>query len=371
MKLAMLLNFSPRKLGSFEDWLLALAEGAQKRGHRLDFFGRVPVHPDFAAALAGFGTRWQLADTLERAPRAAVRKLSRYEVLYLNMVSVRHPLALLCYAAWPARVLIADHTSGVALPGGPVKQLARRMLDRLTMARVGAIAGVSEYVRMRDQRHFHLPRRRVRTIYNGVDLARFSPSDRLGNPPVILAVANLIRHKGLHHLVEAFARIDRPARLRIAGDGPEAPALEEQARALGVAGSVEFLGLRDDIDRLLRECDVFVHPAVWAEAFGLTIAEAMATGRPVVASAIGGIPELIDHGVTGLLVTPGNPAALARALDRLIADAELREGLGRNARRRVEERFDLHQSVNEHLRFCERFARSRPIGVPSTLPPEL
>jgi glycosyltransferase involved in cell wall biosynthesis len=370
MKLAVLLNFAPRKLGSFEAWLLGLAEQARADGQRLDFFGRAPVHPEFARALARQDTRWNLADSLERAPSEAVRRLAKYDVLYLNLVSVRHPLALLCYAAFPARVLIADHSSGVELEGGRAKQLARTLLDRLTMARVGAIAGVSEYVRVRDQRHFGLPSPRVHTIYNGVDLARFSPAKGRGDPPMVFAAAHLIRHKGLHLLVDAFAQLRHPARLRIAGDGPEAPVLRRQAARLGIAERVQFLGLRDDVDRLLRECEVFVHPATWGEAFGLTVAEAMACGRSVVASAIGGIPELIEHGVSGILVPPGDAAALTRELERLIADPSLRERLGRSARQRVEQKFDIDASVRAHLRFCEAFARRQPIGVPSLLAPE-
>ena len=96
-----------------------------------------------------------------------------------------------------------------------------------------------------------------------------------------------------------------------------------------------------------------MHPAVWEEAFGLTIAEAMAAGRAVVASRTGGIPELVEDGVSGLLVPPGDPEGLARALDLLANRPALRRQLGSNARARAQQRFSLEQCAREHVRWCE------------------
>jgi glycosyltransferase involved in cell wall biosynthesis len=144
----------------------------------------------------------------------------------------------------------------------------------------------------------------------------------------------------------------------VIGDGPETPRLGALAAELGIGERVQLLGLRDDVAEVLQAADVFVHPAVWGEAFGLTIAEAMAAGLPVVASRVGGIPELVTHGETGLLVPPGDAGALAGALNLLAADAQERARLGANARRRVLERFDLQTSVRAHLGLCEEAAAS-------------
>src|SRR4051812_39632748 len=118
-------------------------------------------------------------------------------------------------------------------------------------------------------------------------------------------------------------------RLRIVGDGPELEALQTLARDLGISARVSFEGLRDDVDAVMQETDIFVHPAVWDEAFGLTIAEAMACENSVIATRAGGIPEIIEHEKSGLLVTPGSAQEIAVALNRLASSALLREQFGK------------------------------------------
>jgi len=124
----------------------------------------------------------------------------------------------------------------------------------------------------------------------------------------------------------------------LAGEGPERAGLEALATELGIAERVHFLGYRDDIPQLLAACDVFALPSLY-EGSSLAVLEAMAAGRPVVSSAIGGTDELIDDGVDGLLVAPGDTAGLAGALRRLLDDAELRKSFAERARRRVERDF--------------------------------
>jgi glycosyltransferase involved in cell wall biosynthesis len=111
------------------------------------------------------------------------------------------------------------------------------------------------------------------------------------------------------------------------------------------------------VDALLHRADVFVHPATWEEAFGLTLVEAMASARPVIASRVGGIPEIVEDGVSGRLVTPGDPVALRAALDELVSSPELRERLAKHGRARVVERFSMDRCVRAHLDFLERFCR--------------
>jgi glycosyltransferase involved in cell wall biosynthesis len=156
------------------------------------------------------------------------------------------------------------------------------------------------------------------------------------------------------HLLAAVAALgDQRVTLSVVGDGPERPRLERLAADLGIEDRTEFLGLRDDVDELLRRSDLFVHPAIWGEAFGLTITEAMASGCPVVASNVGGIPELIEDGITGLLVPPADDEALRKAIARLIDDRDLRHRLSVQARARVLERFGLEQCVQAHVEWCE------------------
>lgn len=376
MRIAVLINLAPRKLGSLEGWLVALCDEARRRGYAVDVFGREPIHPQVQATLGALGVGWKTVDWLESSPLRAVRRLAAYDVLHVNMFQPRTPVALMAYAAWPARVLMVDHSSGPmpgTIQGSAARNVLRRAADRVSMGRVDHLAGVSNYVRDRDQRRFDLPSNRVRTLYNGVDMARFAPRREASSPPdetTMVAVAHLIPEKGVDTLLHAVAqmRFSRTP-LTLVGDGPEAGRLQALAEQLGIASRVRFAGVRDDIPELMDAADIFVHPARWAEAFGLSIAEAMSMERGVVASRVGGIPELIEHGRSGLLVPPGDVAALAAALDFLVQRPEERLRLARSARRRVHERFSLEACVAAHLGWMEE-ALALPPRVPRAEQPE-
>jgi glycosyltransferase involved in cell wall biosynthesis len=136
------------------------------------------------------------------------------------------------------------------------------------------------------------------------------------------------------------------AQLLIAGEGSGLDELRTLAASFGPAESrISFTGHRDDIAAITAALDVSVLPS-HREAQGLVIIEAMAAGRPVVASAVGGIPEMIQDGVTGLLVPPGDPAALARAIVRVLQDAKLAERLGRAGQALVRGRFDVGEMLD-------------------------
>ncbi len=360
LRVAVLMNLAPRKLGSFEAWLVALAAEALARGHRLDIFGREPVHPSIAKQLRMLGVGWNKIAVLERRKVAAVQRLRRdYDVLHINLFSRRDAIPLIAYAAWPACVLLVTRIA-VRDPAAPPRPPVYRLLDRLTLRRVTSVAAVSNYVRDQVIDRFHIHARKVRTIYNGIDAERFHPPSR--TPPRagavrVLAAGNLHPWKGMDHLFRAVASLDRGAvHLSIAGDGQEESTLRSLARTLGLEKDVEFLGLRSDLDELLRETDIFVHPVVAQEAFGLAVAEAMASGCAVIASRIGGLPELIEDGTSGLLVPPGDENAIAAALGRLVASPAERERLGVNARLRVADHFSLSRCVREHLDWCEEMA---------------
>ena len=144
-------------------------------------------------------------------------------------------------------------------------------------------------------------------------------------------------------LLRAFARISethRVVRLLLVGDGPLRRQHEELARSLSLQDRVEFLGWRSraEVSRLLRDCEIFVLPSR-SEPFGVVVAEALACQKAVVASAVGGIPEIIENGRTGVLVEPDHPAALARELLALLEDGSLRKSLGHAGYQRVVECF--------------------------------
>lgn len=173
---------------------------------------------------------------------------------------------------------------------------------------------------------FAIPARKIEYLPNGVDVSRFA-AGRLRRstapasprrPPRVITVARLAEQKGHCHLIAAVPLVPE-AHFLLVGDGPDRAALEEQARTLGVADRVQFLGGRDDIPELLSEADVFVLPSLF-EGLPIAVLEAMAAGTPVVATAIGGTDEIVAHDETGLLVPPADPSALAAAIRSVLDD---------------------------------------------------
>ena len=197
-------------------------------------------------------------------------------------------------------------------------------------------------------------------IYNGADEERFFPSQDAQSiraefgmdkkDPVVGTVSSLTPHKGHHDLLRAASLVleEIPSvKYLLVGDGPLRERLEEQAKKANIHSSVIFTGEREDIPEVLSLMDVFVLPSSSREGLGLAIIEAMAAGKPVVATEIGGIPEVVKDGETGLLVAPGNPEALARATLRLLRDPNAARVMGEQGRIRFEEKFTKNRMVRE------------------------
>ncbi|MCM2374830.1 GT4 family glycosyltransferase PelF [Aporhodopirellula aestuarii] len=195
---------------------------------------------------------------------------------------------------------------------------------------------------------------RTSTICNGVDLSRFENVGPRADGPVTL-VARLSEEKDVANLIRAMAiAIDssKALRLRIIGDGSERAKLETLTQSLGLERVVEFLGRRSDVADLLAQASVFVLPSR-SEGISLTLLEAMARGLPVVATSVGGTPEVVVDGETGLLVPAGDVVALADAIVELNQHAEAAAEMGRQGRKRVEQHFTIERMVHEYERLYE------------------
>jgi glycosyltransferase involved in cell wall biosynthesis len=156
------------------------------------------------------------------------------------------------------------------------------------------------------------------TVHNGIELDRFArPREPHGGPPVVVTVSVLRPAKGIEVLLEAAKRVEN-ATFLIIGDGPMRAEWTALAARLGVADRIRWAGHRRDVDQLLAGCDLFVHPSL-DDAFPTVLLEALAAGLPIVASRVGGIPEIVDDGVTGTLVAPGDAEALANAIREELA----------------------------------------------------
>jgi glycosyltransferase involved in cell wall biosynthesis len=210
---------------------------------------------------------------------------------------------------------------------------------------------------------------RIVTIHEGIDVERIARTEPASvhaelwlpaHAPVVGSIGALVEHKGHRHLIDAAAIVVRQvpdARFVVFGEGPLRPALEQQIRHLHLEKHVFLPGFRPDVIGFLKRFDLFVMCSEM-EGLGTSILDAMAAGRPVVGTRTGGIPEVVDDGVTGILVPPSDPHALAAAISMLLEDPAARERMGAAGWTRVRERFTMERMVEDTRRlYRELLAR--------------
>jgi L-malate glycosyltransferase len=255
--------------------------------------------------------------------------------MYANIFGL--PAATL--ARVPVRV---GSRRGIVSPTQPgllhLQRVAYRMAHKIVANSDAAAAAL---------RHEGVAPSKVVVIPNGIDLGEEPPPRRRDHPPVITTVANLRQGKGHDVLLHAAIEVTRAwpdAIFQFVGDGPLRASLEQQAASAGLGDHVRFLGHRDDVGDILTASDLFAFPS-FMEAFPNGVMEAMASGLPVVATKVGGIPELVQHGRNGLLVPPGDSAALAGAILRMLGSPADADEYGRAARKTIAARYSFERMV--------------------------
>lgn len=261
------------------------------------------------------------------------------------------------------------------------ERLLGPVIERLSHAVLGVAFGQVPYL----VNDLGIPGHKIRVIRNGVDPAEYSPSGRraarggevarqlgIADDDDVVGILAVLRTEKDHATflragAEVVARHPR-ARLLVVGDGPLRPELEALATELGLGDRVVFAGMRSDVDEMLRLVDVTVLSSYTIECFPFAILESMTAGIPSVCTAIGGLPEMIDHGHTGLLVPPRDPRGLADAVVALLEDPERRRRMGDAARARLESHFSLDLCVAETERVLTALAASHGRGREGRLP---
>jgi glycosyltransferase involved in cell wall biosynthesis len=328
------------------------------------------------------------------AARAVVREGARHDVLVVRATRVLGLPGLVAGRASGLGVVlqpeINGELSGEAWTWG--KSWAEGLAGRLARAAMAsrnrwlrdadAFVAMSTAIRA-EMIGAGVPAERVAVIPHGVDTGRFRPATaeergalrrELGLPAGVLAVysGRLLRGKGLECLLEAFGRVaaDAPALVLVLLGSGESQALSVEqslrrdAAASGLSSRVVFAGRVERVEAYLRAADLFVFPSVF-EALGIALVEAAACGLPAVASRTGGIVDVVDHGGSGTLVAPGDPAGLAAALRELGTDVRLRSEMGRRARERALARFDERDSL---ARYRALFREVTPRRASSSSP---
>ena len=303
-----------------------------------------------------------------------VRLIVRYKI---QVVNIHYPNDCFCYFAlcrWmlSLKVVVSAHGADFFPDGKPrcsytyASKLLLRASDRVvtpSLAYLRDFGGV--FPRLKERLTF---------IHNGVDLdeLRRPETDTIspcGEKPYVLCIAQHVQKKGLDVLLHAFKRLQRqglPHKLVLVGDGPLRPLLEDLAQSLGIGRGVAFLGKkgRAEVTALLYGCEIVVLPSR-SEPFGIALIEGMACGKPVVASKIGGIPEIIEDGKNGILVEPDNPTALADALLTILTDGKLAAIIANHGQATVHGRFTVERTGAAYEKLFADLLGDRP-GEPAS-----
>ena len=353
-------------IGGAEILLHGLAESLTERGHEITLW---------APTVRGKNNRVAARYRLCRYARPSSKRFGTRQTLPRLLLETwgRRPHVLHCHGAYPAGfvgaafkrltstpLVIRPHGSDI-LSGEWIDRdprLAERMRRALLTADAVVAQGDSLAQRLRT---LGVPAGRLWVIHNGVRLADSEP----GPPPhelSVLAMGSLTPKKGFDVLLQAFRLVRRRmpgARLTIAGDGPEGPQLAALASSLGIADAVAFPGLVTGKAKpaLLAQTRVFVSSSR-REPFANANLEAMAAGRPIVATRVGGNVEMVEDEVSGLLVEPEDPDGMAKAILRLLEDRERATLMGRAARRRAEA-FSWDEMVNRYEALYRELATAR------------
>jgi glycosyltransferase involved in cell wall biosynthesis len=347
--------------GGAERMLVHLAEAMVRRGHHV-----VPVGPENGCGWLADQLRHVGIDSkvyrLRRAvdPRCAVDLARLFTGMRVD-VAHSHEFSMAVYGAAATRLARVPHI--ITMHGGKYfdAKSRRRVALRWAFRASHHVIAVSEATRADLEERLKLNGLHISVIHNGVpeqagDRERIRVELGLGrSDPLILAVGNLYGVKGHDVLIHALSRLPPGLdwHLAIAGRGPEEIRLRELAGRLALSQRIHLLGYRSDAADLMAAADIFAMPSR-SEGLPLAVLEAMFARLPIVASAVGGIPDALG-GAGGLLVPPGDPDALAEALTRLLADADLRESLGESAAAMAAGRFSVEAMADAYER-CYRDA---------------
>ena len=300
--------------------------------------------------------------TLALASKMAdVARMKQLQILHVHYAIPFAAAALLARQIVPElnlKVVTTLHGTDVTLVGNnpslkPVTTLAIEYSD--------AVTAVSCFLKKETYRHFQL-KKDVQVIYNFIDPDRHDRPISPCIPPhdcpeqlTLMHISNFRSVKRVGDVIKVFARVAEKleSRLIMVGDGPDSGLAVQMARDLGVADRVKFIGVVDDVAPLLKAANLLLLPSV-TESFGLVALEAMASGVPVIASNVGGLPEVVEHGRSGFLVPVGDVDKMAEYAIQILSDCSMYTAFSKAGRKRAVAFFDYHNIVPQYEALYER-----------------
>ncbi len=352
-------------IGGSERHLLTLLPALAARGLEVSFVGLdlagdgpEPFYAELERAQIPFERIAAAHDLSPRTPARLRRIVTREkpDLLHTHLV---HAETYGTLAAGRTPIVATKHNDD------PFRAGAFRFVERALARRSKRVICITEALARFNRDVVGLPAAKLRVVRYGMDApprawASDPPVSLPANARVLLAVSRLVPQKGLDVAVRALPTIcvaEPNAILVVLGEGPERESLTRLARSLGVEHALRLPGHLGDVTRWLEQSALFVHPARW-EGFGLVLLEAMLAGRAVVASNVSAVPEIVEDGVTGVLVAPDDPSALARSVSDLLADPARAAALGTAALTRARSAFSVERMATDTIAVYEEALRS-------------
>jgi glycosyltransferase involved in cell wall biosynthesis len=297
----------------------------------------------------------------------ALFKKYRPTIVHTHLGGIIYAFVLAMKYRTPVRVHTLHNIAPLEMGTGPSRRV-RLLAFRYRIGSFVPVAIAKEVARTFETLYGY---RNPPLIPNGIPVHDFTPNPTVRasvrqslqcepSSVIFIHIGRFFYQKNHELLINAFAHIQLrvPVELWLVGDGELRETVQHQVSAMGVENRVRFLGVRSDIPDLLRAADVFVFPSRW-EGNPLSVMEAMAAGLPVVATAVGGVPELVEDGVSGILVPNEDLEGLTTAMQRMAQNPDLREQMGRAARCRAVERFDIRQTVRAYEALYEEILQRK------------
>jgi len=368
------INLNPRKLGTLEEYCLALSEELTLRGHSslLAFSHPPPKWLNERFYSVGADVISIELNNILATGLALLKTARRYKVdiIHGTFIPLFSLLNMFMHFSCARGIILSDQTSRYAENIGPYKSLMRYVKNKILASCVDLIIADAKFIRDKLVLENYVNPTKVITLYNGVNLSRFRPSQDgesirrefniRPDTAVVTTVAFAIPEKGLDTYLRAAREVLKEVRntvFFVVGDGPLLDSLKQLSSELGIATRVVFTGLRNDTEAILAATDVAVLLSTWGEAFSFAMLEAMASGKALVASDKGAIPEAVDDGRTGFLVPAGNYGATAEAIIKLLRDRNLLATMGKAAREKCEKFYDLRVMAKKTVDIYESMCR--------------
>ncbi len=374
MKILEVLFLHPRIPGGYEAFLTQLAKEAKKRGDHLFFLFPSPPCQEMEEVLEKTGVEYRVVPGWASG-KERLKQSNKALLFYLIGLFKRERFDLVdLHFCQPGCIfLIASYLKSISRKTKVVVHIHHEIREPTSLwkryfSRIKMVSWVVDSLvvlsgKAKDVLSLRgVPPKKLVAIPNGARDATGWLSKRTRPVPLsreekrevsILSIASLRKIKGIEYLLLAFQKVCEEVSnccLTIVGDGPEESNLKNLSVKLGVNRKVSFAGLRKDIFHFLNEADLFVLPSL-REAFSLSVLEAMSASLPIIATRVGGLPEIIADNQNGLLVPPKDITALADAIKKLALDHQLRQKMGKESRCRFLENYTLEKMVSNHLNF--------------------